>query len=171
MNIQAGAQNLQLLESLADCFAMICLLGGAAAQRGSQSAKTADQAVTFLVDLACTGASAETFGDRADKKKVDLSFLPIAPNVAASLSIHAASALGTMLSSESGSRLWKQRVTHIAAKQVLRNYENSTEASDGLIAAVCHLICGGSLLGIPAADLETFTHVILGGLAPLFHTK
>ena len=158
--------DLQLLESLTDCFSMIGLLAGAAAQRGGCSAKTADQAVRFLVDLACTGASVESFGGRANENKLDLNFLPIAPSAASLVSIHAASSIGTMLSSESGRRLWKQRVTHIAANQIQLNQENSSEPSDGMIATVCQLVCGGNILGMPTADLELFTQVVLGGLAP-----
>jgi hypothetical protein len=143
------------INELGDCFAIMGILGSVAAQRGGSSAATADQVMNFLTDLSCTGTALCTFTHNL-ATTVDLAALEQSSpcDFGSNLSLQTASALGSMFSTESGSRLWKQRLTHVATKRIRHSWENATELSNGMIAAVCHVLCGGNLRSIPSNDLE-----------------
>jgi hypothetical protein len=159
-----------VLESkLEDCFGVIGLLGSAAAQRGGQSAATADQLIQFLVELACIRVSMDPFS-RGDDSQLDLTVFDGAASsgLASSISVQAASAVGAILSSESGSRLWKQRITHIASKRIQKILDEKTELSTGILATVAHVLCCSDLRSVSSVQLELFARVVVRGLAPQF---
>jgi hypothetical protein len=152
-----------------DCIAMTGLLGSASAQQGGRSAKTADRVIHFLVDLACAGVATNTFPSD-NESEVNLHAFEAAgfPGVAISLSVQAASAVGTVLSSESGSKLWTQRLTHLASKRIQQHLNETIDVSVGILATVSHVICCSSIRTIPLAQLELFAKVVVRGLAPQF---
>ena len=155
------------INELGDCLAIMGILGSVAAQRGGSSAATADQVMNFLTDLACTGTAMCTFTHYMETT-IDLAAFEASSSsdLRSDLSLQAASALGLMFSTESGNRIWKQRLTHVATKRIQHSWKNTTELSNGMIAAVCHVVCGGNLRSIPASDLGGFVQALLRSLAP-----
>ena len=111
-----------LIVSISDCFGLAAVLGSAAARRGGVSLSTGDEIFQFLVELACTARmSKEYFASDKDNAAVvngvDLTMfewtsLLGASSIATELSIAAADAVGSILSSASGStmQLWQQRL-------------------------------------------------------------
>jgi hypothetical protein len=141
-------------------------LGSAAALRGGSSATTAVQVIHTLVDLSCTGASDEAFGDVANTSKIDLSFLAVSPTIASSISMQAAHAIGSILAPQGGCRLWKQGLTHIASKRIRQSRGSAKKLSNGAIVAICHVVCGANLRSVPATYLEWLSLSIVVGMHP-----
>jgi Dos2-interacting transcription regulator of RNA-Pol-II len=160
--------------SVLDNLSVLALLGSAAACRGGPSTKTSDQIVLCLVDLACTKKSDFLFTDDVEND-IDLTVFDTRDHKESTkISIGAASAFGSILATECGHLLWKQRLTHISVKRILECIDKTANpGSDskqhdslGLLSAVCHVICSSNLQNVTATNLEAIAGVIAYGLSP-----
>jgi hypothetical protein len=154
----------------ADCLNIITILGSAAACRGGTSSKTADQIMLFLVDLSCTKKA------RCENYTVDLTIFDSNDfNFSEELSIKAASAVGTILETEHGSTLWKQRLTHISVRHIVECISDintsddkvTKEVSLGTLAAMCHLVCFSNLQHILVNRLKAIARLLTYGLSSI----
>jgi hypothetical protein len=158
-----------------DGLTLAAVLGSAAACRGGTSSKTAASTVSFLADLACSKKSAGDFDD-ATSFPIDLTVFdkgdPQQPSsVSTELAIAAASALGSILSTEGGSPLLKQRLTHISVKRIVQQLQDPASKPESqplaVLAVVSHVICSSSLRNITDSDMQVITGVVLGGLSSI----
>jgi hypothetical protein len=158
-----------------DGLTLAAVLGSAAACRGGTSSKTAARTVSFLADLACSKQSAGDFDD-AMSFPIDLTVFdkedPQQPStVSTELAIAAASALGSILSTEGGSPLLKQRLTHISVKRVVQQLQDPASKPEAqplaVLATVSHVICSSSLRNIADSDMQVITGMVVGGLSSI----
>lgn len=156
-----------------DRLSLIALLGSAAAQRGGPSSKTSDQIILFLIDLACTTTATMTFQD-VSHEPIDFNSREL--DGSSRLSIHAASACGSILSTGLDQILCHQRLVHIAFKRInecayaarLQDEKASLKMiSIGFITAMCHIICSGSLENVNGKHVDVAAEIILCGLNPV----
>lgn len=159
--------------SFRDSLNVLALLGSAAACRGGPSLKTSDQIVLCLVDLACTKKTDFLFADDI-QGSIDLSVFDTRDcDDSTWLSIGAAAAFGSILSTECGKNLlWKQRLSHVSMKRILERINISQQGIDstkydslGLLTTVCHLLCLSDLHNFTATNLESIANVIANGLS------
>jgi len=155
--------------SVGDCFSLLAVLGSAAARRGGISSKTADDVVTLLVGIACTrkGRLSSVTGDVVDTSGFVLkeNNIPSAEDG----SLLAASALGSILSTESGTNLlWKQRLVHVAA-QSMQDHIGPLSASApqpiGVVACACYLVSTTKTQFVGKSVLNALALVIARGLS------
>lgn len=151
------------IRMFSECMSLLALLGSAAACRGGPSARTSDCIVTFLVDLACTEKASLVFGDEL-QTEINLSvFDCVGVYEATRLSVRSASLIGSILSTQSGNFIWKQRLTHIATKKIVSLAE-SDDFSIGLLATVCQIACTSNLEGLPDETIQNLASIVLYGL-------
>jgi hypothetical protein len=160
-----------------DGLALAAVLGSAAACRGGTSSKTADRTVVFLVDLACSKESAGNFDD-AVSFPIDLTVFDKgepqdSSQVSTELAIAAASALGSIISTEGGSPLLKQRLTHISVKRIVQQLKDATAGTKSesqplaVLAVVSQVICSSSLRNIADSDMQVITGAVVAGLSSI----
>lgn len=157
-----------------DILSITAVVGSAAACRGGSSSKTADSVVLFLVDLACSKESSGFyFGSVSHSVKLmtlDADEAEPLAQVSTGLAIAAASAFGSMLSTETGSPLLNQRLTHNAVKQTVARLTDTASAAApdpshlAAVALACHLVCSSSLRNIAASDVTVITDAVVNGL-------
>ena len=157
-----------------DGLSVAAVLGSAAACRGGTSSKTADSSTTFLIDLACSKESVGAyFGVVSHDVKLailDNTKADESSQVSTGLTLAAASAFGTILSTEGATPLLKQRLTHIAVKQIVKKLKDTASVNEplsqslGTLAVVGHLVCSSSLRSITDSDMHVITGTVIGGL-------
>ena len=99
--------------------------GTAAACRGKSSSKTADDVARFLIQLSCDGEAKLPF--TKDSNLFDISDMT-------KLYFAAASAFGTMVSTEDSGPFWRQRLMHLATRH-LTQCSNDLDTKSILSAA------------------------------------
>lgn len=163
------------ISNFIDGLTLAAVLGSAAACRGGTSSRTADRTVTFLADLACSKESAGDFDD-VMSFPIDLTVFdegdPQQPSIVSTeLALAAASALGSILSTEGGSPLLKQRLTHISVKRIVQQLKDPASKPESqplaLLAVISHVICSSSLRNIADSDMQVITGVIVSGLSSI----
>jgi hypothetical protein len=114
------------------------IVGGAAACRGGLSAKSADEVVTFMTDLACTGlanwGSNSTVGGGMGEVTLDRA------------KAMGGQGFGTMLATEGGGPFWRQRAASIALPRILLVINEASKSTNeslifGCLCAVGHFAC------------------------------
>lgn len=151
----------QCCDEIADHLSIIALMSAAAAELGGPSSDTADKLFLFLVNLSCSAKAKDPF-HATGARQFDLSCLD------AALEVHAASAIGVILSYECGSRLWKQRLTYTACKVLQEEIHDLSKMSFGVIAAVGVIVCSSSLNTISSAHRDWLTRTLIAALAPQY---
>lgn len=155
------------VDAVTNSLNLSALVGSAAARRAGVSSKTADKIVLFLVDLASKNRSEEEPNFNIFDESGHFLFTQISDKLA----VAAANSFGSILSSESKSLLWKQRLMHIAAKRIqsislVGNNMSLPVPTLGALIAVCYIICATSLQSVSKSTIEFFSEIIVRGLSP-----
>ena len=166
-----GKIHQQQEEVFLDALSILALLGSAAACRGGvHSSKTADEIVLFLVTLACNQKADFPFA--VSEGIVDLKvFNKDTDNqISTRLSMICASSFGSILSTDFGNQLWKQRLTHISVRRILECITNDAKTANhislGAISAVCYVVCSSSMQHIPPKNHQRIADIVISGLLP-----
>lgn len=149
-------------EEISDCLSLLCVLGSAAALKGGVSSKTADRVIQLILNVACNGilCAPSTSAHEFDLTKSAYT------DMALSVSVSAASSFGSILDNNKPAQLWKQRLIHLASKQLYLHFQEVVNVSFGDLAAVCNLICLGELRTISSLHMKVFARVLVRGLSP-----
>ncbi len=144
-----------------DCISLLGVLGSAAAVKGGLSSKTADRVLQLFLSVACDGIlrapSAST--DDLDLRKIQYT------DMALTIRVAAASALGSFLNTDKPAQLWKQRLIHLASKHLYAHFQEASDLSVGELAAVGNLLCLADLRTILSPQMQVFARVLVRGLS------
>jgi len=123
------------------------LQGSAAACKGGTLSKISDQLASFLVELACNGASHFPFSEtlmRLVNPSKEGQKHPLL-HIASHTYTLPATSFGNMLTVHSGGRFWKQRMAHKTLPILLKALQAQARSQNppalGTLAVVCHMLC------------------------------
>jgi len=143
-----------------DSVSLMGVLTSAAAQKGGLSAKTADEVICMFVDLACRRFASDTFAGEGNE-------LSIRSNERKDFVAHEISkAVGAIISSESCSRIWKQRVGHMVCTRLERNVDDASSVSPACLQVVGYVVCCGTVKSLPSTSLPLLVNIVLRSLSP-----
>jgi hypothetical protein len=147
---------------LSDAFTFMSFLGSAAACRGSSSARTADEIITFFVDVACA-LRASMFSGSDESFTFDVS--RIGEN---DRSTEAATCVSSMLATRIPSLSRQRLITKVMTR--LSEYEAEESSSMapkslGVLITACQVACTSNIQNFGPSNLKLVATVVSAGLA------
>jgi Dos2-interacting transcription regulator of RNA-Pol-II len=156
---------------LADCLSLLAILGSATARCGGPSSKTSDQIVSCLIDVASEESATFLFSDGGIEQIQLEPFAAKDAETSARLAVRAASACGSILSTDCRNSLWQQRLTHLAFNRIAQRIRSSgflderNTPAQGLLSALCQVVCSTNLRTVSCTTLQTAAEALMCSLS------
>ena len=144
--------------------------GSAAACKGGPYSETADMVASFLIEIACTGASRFLLTDitvHLPAQSEEGRKHPIV-DPSSHMYILPASSFGSMLSVKNGGPFWRQRLTHKTLPILLKALQEQAQSQNppalGTLTVVCHMLCCLPVQLLGESNVQQFVPTLIAGL-------